>query len=1279
MTTLPSAIRSTAASLPGAATPPRFQPGIPGFSWADLHDPVRLAALTAAFDDRVAEDDPALFAAYAAHRAGSARLAGPAESDLLVRLAAHVSRFLGRLFGVEEELAALRGAAGRDAVLFRVRTAFVQRRVFKKGALGRPGPDALPSLDAEVAPLLAAAARLAPEAAGDPELLAARLVDLLLSAERALAVRFDPARPGALDEGAFAAWRRFAAAAGAPAEGEARPEELARARALLGLCDRWLFALTLHPAGAARARSWTMLKLPQPVDHQRLVPLVVRRAPAGHDELRGHPEHQRRRDGFDLTDPRKDARAVRGDLDYCIYCHEREKDSCSSGFHEKGPDPKAPLTGRRADAGAPYKKNPLGIPLTGCPLEERISEAHRVAAGGDALGALALVCVDNPMAPGTGHRICNDCMKACIYQKQEPVDIPQIETRVLSDVLRLRWGFELWSLLTRWNPLKLGPGERQHPRPYAGVDALVVGLGPAGYTLAHHLLNEGFGVVGVDGLKVEPLPPALLGRAEGQQGVPEPIERLEQRFGTRLDERVTSGFGGVSEYGITVRWDKRFLDVLHLNLARRRHLRAYGGVRFGGTITVEDAWELGFDHVALAAGAGRPTIIPLRNNLVRGVRKASDFLMALQLTGAFKEAALANLQARLPAVVIGGGLTAIDTATELAAWYPRQVEKLLARHEVLAREQGEARVLSVLDAEEREVYREALEHGRAVRAERARAAAAGEAPDLSRLVDGWGGVTICYRKGLTDSPAYRLNHEEVVKALEEGVAFAEGMNPREAVADESGAVRAVRFGRLRLEGGKWVDKGETVEVPARTVCVAAGTSPNVTLGREAPGLFELDPETGAFRSFRAVPAGGGWALEPAEVSDDLSGRPGFFTSYQRDGRFVSYFGDNHPVYAGSVVKAMASAKDGYPHLAALFAARLAAVDAQLGGEGFAAAQAAREARWQRLAARLDDGLSAAVHAVRRLTPTIVEVVVRAPFAARRFRPGQFYRLQNFETLCARVDGTALLMEGLALTGAWVDREQGLLGMIVLEMGGSSNLCAALRPGEPVVVMGPTGAPSTIPQGKDVVLCGGGLGNAVLFSIGRALRENGCRVIYFAGYRKAEDVFKREELEASADVIVWSVDRGTPPEARRPQDRAFTGNIVESMVAYATGALGPPAIPFAAVERVIAIGSDRMMAAVGRARHERLQGLLPPEHQGIASINSPMQCMMKEICAQCLQRHRDPKTGKETIVFTCFDQDQPMDVLDWENLRARLKGNSLQEKIAALWLERALVRGEVPRV
>ena len=182
---------------------------------------------------------------------------------------------------------------------------------------------------------------------------------------------------------------------------------------------------------------------------------------------------------------------------------------------------------------------------------------------------------------------------------------------------------------------------------------------------------------------------------------------------------MLEGFGGVSEYGITVRWDKNFLTLLHLTLARRRGIRMYGGVRFGGTLPIEDAWAYGFDHVAIAAGAGKPTIIDMKNNLIRGIRKASDFLMALQLTGAFKRDALPNLQARLPAVVIGGGLTAIDTATELMAYYPVQVEKTVTQYETLSASLGEARVRASYDPEELELLDEYLAHGRAVREERA--------------------------------------------------------------------------------------------------------------------------------------------------------------------------------------------------------------------------------------------------------------------------------------------------------------------------------------------------------------------------------------------------------------------------------------------------------------------------------------------------------------------------------------------------------------------------------
>jgi len=270
---------------------------------------------------------------------------------------------------------------------------------------------------------------------------------------------------------------------------------------------------------------------------------------------------------------------------------------------------------------------------------------------------------------------------------------------------------------------------------------------------------------------------------------------------------------------------------------------------------------------------------------------------------------------------------------------------------------------------------------------------------------------------------------------------------------------------------------------------------------------------------------------------------------------------------------------------------------------------------------------------------------------------------------------SLHMEGIALTGSWVDADKGLLSMITLEMGVSSRLFAYQKPGEPVLLLEPTGTPTEIPEGSAVLLAGGGLGNAVLFSIAKALKARGNRVLYFAGYRNGSDLFKREEIEFGTDQVIWSSDMGDAIQPHRSQDAHFRGNIVQAMVAYAEGKLGPQAVKLSDVTRIIAIGSDRMMNAVRLARHGVLHSHLNPNHIGIGSINSPMQCMMKEVCAQCLQRHVDPATGREEFIFSCYNQDQDLDRVDFNNLQARLRQNSVQEKLSNLWFEHLLDQAE----
>jgi NADPH-dependent glutamate synthase beta subunit-like oxidoreductase/NAD(P)H-flavin reductase len=1150
-----------------------------GLSFDDLYDREGLARLDAAFVAWLKDANVDVHARLMAARAEPDKLPLKDESNFLIEVARPLEDFIGALFGASDEAAALRGRHSRLAPLYDCKRLFVQRYVAR--ALKA---DAAAALDGdEVTAAVGLQARLA-DGLEEWELAFALAVRDRLGAE----FKVETATPEIEALTRYAAWALH------------------------------------HPEGKKRHRDGPLFKVPHRLDFEHLVPIETELVD-GVTRLKLPRALLRHREGFALTDAGFDLERTLDHANYCIWCHNQGKDSCSRGLRDR-------------KTGA-FQKSPFGVTLVGCPLEEKISEMNLLKSEGFSIGALAMAAVDNPLVAATGHRICNDCMKACIYQKQEPVDIPQIETRTLKDVLGLPWGFEIYSLLTRWNPLNL---RRPIPRPATGRSVLVVGLGPAGFNLSHHLMNDGHAVVAIDGLKIEPLPPAQSGVTA--DGYPEPFEPVRDIASLREDlgERAMAGFGGVAEYGITVRWDKNYLKLVRLLIERRRQFSMFGGVRFGGTVTVESAFAMGFDHIALCAGAGKPTVLDLPNGLARGVRAASDFLMALQLTGAAKRDSIANLQIRLPVVAIGGGLTAIDTATESLAYYPLQVEKFLARHETLVAERGEATVRTGWSEEEREIGDEFIAHAKVIRAERAAAAREKRAPEIAKLVNGWGGVTIAYRRRLIDSPSYTLNHEEVHKALEEDIRFAEGLSPVAVEIDANGHCTA-----LKVEGQQGGEK-IAATLPARTILVAAGTQPNTVLAREDTTHAFIDG-----KYFRAIDEAGNPVTpeaiaKPAEVRV-LMHRHG-------DGRFMSFFGDTHPSFAGNVVKAMGGAKQGYPVLTRAMAAlpppRRSAVDIL--------AEANR--LWRARVVRVD-----------RLTPTIVEVVVEAPSAAKNFEPGQFYRLQNYEARSKKIDGTLLTMEGLALTGAWVDKTKGLLSLITLEMGGSSDLCAMLQPGEPVIVMGPTGTPTEIEPGETVVLAGGGLGNAVLFSIGQAFRKAGSKVLYFAGYKRVSDRYKVEEIEAAADVVVWCCDEEPGFVPDRPQDKAVVANIVEAMRMYADGELGAQSIPFNDADRVMAIGSDGMMNAVRLARHSVLKPYLKPDHRALASINSPMQCMMKEICAQCLQLHRDPVTGKGSVVFSCFNQDQEIDRVDFACLRQRLRQNSVQEKVAALWIDRSLRR------
>jgi len=675
------------------------------------------------------------------------------------------------------------------------------------------------------------------------------------------------------------------------------------------------------------------------------------------------------RNGFDLTDQGIDTAHAVDEAFYCIKCHERNKDSCRTGFKVNEES---------------FKKDVHGQPMSGCPLDQKISEMNILFEHGQIIAALAVVTLDNPMVAATGHRICYDCSRSCIFQKQDAVDIPSVETRLLKQVLSLPYGFEIYSLLTRWNPLNL---EVPFPKTDSGYKILIVGQGPAGFALAHLMMQYGHKVTAIDGLKIEPLTSDLKDPSI-------PIKDISEYYEV-LSKRYAKGFGGVAEYGITARWDKNFLFIIRLLLERRSLYQYLDGVRFGSSITVNDAFNIhGFDHIALCLGAGSPAMLPLANVTIPGVRLASDFLMTLHLGDAAKYDSRTTLRLQLPIAVIGAGLTAVDTATEASAYYPVQVMNFYLRYQQLIQQYGPEKTAEVLNVDS-EVSGIFLQHGQVIHKEFVHAQSEGRQPNYLPYLKEWGGVTIYYRDRMQNASSYRLNPYELKNALEEGIGFVEHATPTNLLSGEDGRLSAVEFN---------IDN-QVNTIPIKTLLIAAGTKPNTVLARELPGL-ELS----------------GHFFKP------IDNHP-FFVSETPDNRYVSYLGDLHPKYSGSVVKALASAKTASPLIHAALA----------------------QSPPKEHLFNSNDFISTVDHI--SVDNHTVHLSIHSMAAAQAYKPGQFFKLHPY--------GSGHT-ESIPAFPAAICSETGKIDFKIQIVGASTRLLQKIEIKQRIFVMGPIGSELNIP-------------------------------------------------------------------------------------------------------------------------------------------------------------------------------------------------------------------------
>ncbi|MAP23994.1 MAG: hypothetical protein CMM87_00460 [Rickettsiales bacterium] len=553
------------------------------------------------------------------------------------------------------------------------------------------------------------------------------------------------------------------------------------------------------------------------------------------------PERQRLRTGFNHTDPVQPSSYAQEEAGYCLKCHKRHKDSCRKGLS-------TPLTS--VDD------------LPGCPLDQKISEMFEQIESGNLLTALALIMVDNPLVALTGHRICNDCQKSCIFQNQTAVDIPQAETRLLLDVLGLPYGFEIYSLLTRWNPF--------HPQPLPkqpnNKSIAIVGLGPAGVGLAHEMLRKGYQTMLFEGLKIDPIPQHLIGSNHAFDLIKE-WSSLTQN----LENRTIKGFGGVAEYGITARWDKNFLTLVRIILERNTSYHYTDGVRIGKTLSIQDLFDRGFDHVSLCTGAGKPKNLP-NTDLPKGVRMGVDFLMGLHqrpLPDVFLQNPI-----QLPTYVYGAGLTAIDTATEVLAAYPVQVAAI-------------AKAAATNSKKIKHIPKPILE----TFLDHAHQLAQAKAPtEQKQLLQKWGGVTVLYHRDLPQAPSYRQSRHELANALSEGI----------QIRDQISLVSWHKT-QDQLQSITVLDHltNQHKTLPTHNLFLALGTKPNFN------ALKDINSQ-----SIQWLTANQAHQTPTKNPKDPQP----FFIQFLGDTHAISALGDLHPTYEGSVVKALASAKYAAPQI-----------------------------------------------------------------------------------------------------------------------------------------------------------------------------------------------------------------------------------------------------------------------------------------------------------------------------------------------------------------------------
>jgi ferredoxin--NADP+ reductase len=154
---------------------------------------------------------------------------------------------------------------------------------------------------------------------------------------------------------------------------------------------------------------------------------------------------------------------------------------------------------------------------------------------------------------------------------------------------------------------------------------------------------------------------------------------------------------------------------------------------------------------------------------------------------------------------------------------------------------------------------------------------------------------------------------------------------------------------------------------------------------------------------------------------------------------------------------------------------------------------------------------------KQLSENVFSAEIEAPLVAQARKPGQFVIVGLNNEYGERIP----------LTIAGADPDKGTIRLIWQRVGKTTAELADLQQGDEITnIAGPLGKPTHIENFGTVVCVGGGIGNAPLLPIVKALKAKGNKIISIIGARNKELLILEEEFAQVSDELFITTDDGS---------------------------------------------------------------------------------------------------------------------------------------------------------